>query len=118
MKTLIFHYWGGQGRNHGCQSDFLVLNILKEADINFVFKVLDKFGDNKHNEDIKINVEKKCVFFHRRGVGGGQIWMENSITFNVFFIETFPNSIKISIRLRNYKPNLTLSLKISTLYFR
>ena len=29
--------------------------------------------------------------FHRRGVwGGGKIWMENSITFNVFFIETFP----------------------------
>ena len=23
VKTLIFHYWGGQGKNHGCQSDFL-----------------------------------------------------------------------------------------------
>ena len=29
-------------------------------------------------------------FFHRRGVGGGKIRMENSITFNVFCIETFP----------------------------
>jgi len=33
----------------------LVLNILKEADINFFFKVLAKFGDNKHNKDIKKN---------------------------------------------------------------
>ena len=27
--------------------------ILKEADINFVFKVLAKFGDYKDNKDIK-----------------------------------------------------------------
>ena len=39
--------------------DFLVLNILKEADINFFFKVLAKFGDNKHNKDI----QKKCGIF-------------------------------------------------------
>ena len=65
------------------------LNILKEADINFFFKVLAKFGDNKHDKDIKKNCEKLMFFFHRRGVGG-KIWMENSITFNVFFVETFP----------------------------
>ena len=66
--------------------NILVLNILKEADINFFFKVLAKFGDYKHNKDIKKIVEKKCIFFHRRGSGEwGKIWMENSITFNVFF---------------------------------
>ena len=32
--------------------NFLVLNILKEADINFVFKVLAKFGDYKDNKEI------------------------------------------------------------------
>ena len=26
-QTLIFHYWGGQVRNHGCQSDFLTSTI-------------------------------------------------------------------------------------------
>ena len=31
-------------------------------------------------------------FFHRRGVGGGKMLMENSITFNGFFIETFPDA--------------------------
>ena len=39
--------------------NFLVLNILKEADINFFFKVLAKFGDNNHKKDIK-----KMFFFH------------------------------------------------------
>ena len=67
--------------------NFLVLNILKEADINFFFKVLAKFEVNKHNKDIKKNMKKKCFFFHRRGVGGGKIWMENSITFNVFLLK-------------------------------
>ena len=33
--------------------NFLVLNILKEADINFFFKVLAKFGDHKDNRGIK-----------------------------------------------------------------
>ena len=69
--------------------NFLVLNILIKENIKFFFKVLAKFGDNKHNKDIKKNWEKIMFFFHRRGVGG-KIWMENSITFNVFFIETFP----------------------------
>ena len=23
----VFHYWGGQGRNHGCQSDFLTSTL-------------------------------------------------------------------------------------------
>ena len=27
------------------------------------------------------------------GSGGGKIWMGNSITFNVFFIETFPKAL-------------------------
>ena len=31
------------------------------------------------------NYGKKMFFIHRRGWGGGKIWMENSITFNVFF---------------------------------
>ena len=44
--------------------NFLVLNILKEGDINFLFKVLAKFFDYKHNKDIK---------------------MVNSITFDDFF---------------------------------
>ena len=71
MKTLIFHYWGGQGRNHGLfDFTFLVLNILKEADINFFFKVLAKFGDNEHNKDIKKIVEKKMFFSSSKGVGG------------------------------------------------
>ena len=46
------------------------LNCIKEADINFFFKVLAKFGDNKHNKDIKKIVEKKC-FFSSKGGGGG-----------------------------------------------
>ena len=29
--------------------------------------------------------------------GGGKIWTENSITFNVFFIETFPKVIKYNL---------------------
>ena len=53
-----FYYWGGQGRNPGCQSDFLTYtypkNILKEVDINFVFKVLAKFGDSKDIKKIGI----------------------------------------------------------------
>ena len=63
----------------------MVLNILKEADINFFFKVLAKFGGN----NIKI-MEKKCFFSIEGGWGGVKISMENSMTFNVFFIETFP----------------------------
>jgi len=47
----------------------LVLNILKEADINFFFKVLAKFGDNKHNKDIKKIVAKKCFFSIEGGWG-------------------------------------------------
>ena len=63
LKTLIFHYWVGQGRNLGFlvtlfDFDFLVQNILKEADINVCFKVLAKFTDYKHNKNIK-----KCGFF-------------------------------------------------------
>ena len=40
--------------------NFLVLNILIEADINFFFKVLAKFGDNKQNKDINKIVD---IFF-------------------------------------------------------
>ena len=36
--------------------NYLVLNILKEADIYFFFKVLAKFGDNKYNKDIKSKI--------------------------------------------------------------
>ena len=38
-------------------------------------------------------------FFHQRGVGGGggKIWMENSITFNVFFIDTFPKTLTVTL---------------------
>ena len=35
-------------------------------------------------------------FFIEGGWGWGKIWMENSITFNVFFIETFPKCLIIS----------------------
>ena len=65
---------------------FLVQNILKEVDINFFFKVLAKFGDYKHNKDIK-EMWEILIFW-----GGCKILMENSITFNVFFIETFPKT--------------------------
>ena len=62
MKTLIFHYWGGQGRNHGCQSDFLTSTSTQ-------LQVLAKFGDTKHNKDITKIVEKN-VFFSSKGGGG------------------------------------------------
>jgi len=52
--------------------DLIVQNIIKEADINFFFKVLAKFGGYKHNKDIK-KLWKKNVFFHRRGVGWGGV---------------------------------------------
>ena len=55
--------------------NFLVLNILKEADINFFFKVLAKFGDNKHNKDITKIVGKKC-FFSLKGGGGEGVKFE------------------------------------------
>ena len=38
--------------------DFFYRNILKEAYINFFFKVLAKFGDNKHNN---IETFPKCL---------------------------------------------------------
>ena len=69
--------------------NFLVLNILKEADINFFFKVLAKFGDNKHNKGIKKNCGKKMFFSIEGGCGGGKFWMENSITFDVFLLKPF-----------------------------
>ena len=50
-------------------------NILKEADIISFFKVLPKFGDNKHNKDIKKIVGKKMFFFHRRGVIEAIKWL-------------------------------------------
>ena len=49
--------------------NFLVHNILKEADINCFFKVLAKFGDYKHNKDIK------------------KLWKKNGF---MVLIETFP----------------------------
>ena len=98
MKTFIFHYWRESGQKSRLSVglfdfNFLVLNILKEADINFFFKVLAKFGDNKHNKDMKKIVEKKCFFPSKwggGGGGGGKIWMENFITFNVFFYLNLP----------------------------
>ena len=54
---------------------FWVLNILKEADINYFFKVLAKFGDNKHNKDIQ-KLWTKNVIFPSKGVRvkfGGKI---------------------------------------------
>ena len=59
--------------------------MLKEADINLFFKVLAKIGHNKHNKDIKTNVEKKCFFSIEGGGRGVKIWMENSKTINVFY---------------------------------
>ena len=55
LNTLMFPYWGGQGRNPGWLFDFHSFhqNILKVADINFFFKVLAKFGDYKDNKVIK-----------------------------------------------------------------
>ena len=70
--------------------DFNFSLLGGSADINCFFKVIAKFGDNKHNKDIKKIVENK-YFFSIKG-GGGKIWMENSLTFNVFFIETFPQN--------------------------
>ena len=37
-----------------------------------LFEVLTKFGDDKHNKDVKKNSGKKMFFFHRRGGGGGE----------------------------------------------
>ena len=62
--------------------------IFKEAEHNFLLKILAKFGDYKHNKDIKQNCGIEG--------GGGKILMEISITFNVFFIETFPNRLRNS----------------------
>ena len=64
FEDFNFSLLGGQGSqtlNFNC----LVLNILKEADIDFFFKVLAKFGDNKHNKDIKQIVGNKCFFLHK-----------------------------------------------------
>ena len=55
-------------------------NILKEADINVFFKVLAKFGDYKHNKDIKkirVKMIKVKVKF---------LWK----LLMFLFIETFP----------------------------
>ena len=52
---------------------------FKRNNIHYFFKVLSKFGDNKHNKDTS-----------KGGGGGGTIWMENSITFNVFFYWNLP----------------------------
>ena len=50
MKTLLFHYWGGQGRNHGCQSDFLtgskhfkrrILFLKASQTVFFSFSTID-----------------------------------------------------------------------------
>ena len=49
--------------------NLLVLNILKEAAINIFFKVLAKFGDKKHNKDIKKIVEKNDFFPLKWGGG-------------------------------------------------
>ena len=57
----------------------MVPNILKEVDINF--------GYYKHNKGLK-NGGKTCFFPIE--IDRGRITMENSITFNVFLIETFP----------------------------
>ena len=54
---------------HVFDFEFQVQNILKEAENNFLFKVLAKFGVNKHNKDIKKNCGKKC-FFPSKGGGG------------------------------------------------
>ena len=50
-RLQFFIIGGGQGRNPGCSLS--PQNILKEADINFFFNVLAKFGDYKDNKDIK-----------------------------------------------------------------
>ena len=39
--------------------------------MDFVFKVLAKFGYNKHNEDIQKNCGNKCFFPSKGGGGGG-----------------------------------------------
>ena len=74
-EDFNFSLLGGSGQKSRLSVElfdfnFLVLNILKEADINFFFKVLAKFGDNKHNKDIKKNCEKKCFFSIDGGWGG------------------------------------------------
>ena len=46
---------------------FLVQNILKEGDSNFVFKVLATVGDYKHNKDIKKLWKKNGFFFIEGG---------------------------------------------------
>ena len=47
----------------GFDFDFDVPNILKEAENNFLFKVLAKLADYKHNKDIQKIVEQKSCDF-------------------------------------------------------
>ena len=88
-------YWGVRAKISDVSQTFrLRLSCskhLKEVDIKFVFKVIAKFGDYKHNKDIKKNCGKK-TFFPLKGGGWGRckIRLENSITFTFVFIETFP----------------------------
>ena len=83
MKTLI---WRGQGRNWAVSQTFLLIifcsKTIFKTDLNCFFKVLAKFVDYKDNR------HKKRVFFSIDG--GGKILMENTITFSVFFMESFP----------------------------
>ena len=57
IKTLIFQYWGGQVRFprilvQGFDFKINAPNILKEAGNYFLFEVLAKLGDYKHNKYI------------------------------------------------------------------
>ena len=56
IKSYGIFYTGVRAEITAVSRTFL--NILKEADINFVFKVLAKFGDYKDNKEIK----KNCNF--------------------------------------------------------
>ena len=66
--------------------DFRVQNILKETDINLVFKVLAKFGAYKHYKDIKKKCGKKNQSIEGGwGREGGKISMEKYIFFHNFY---------------------------------
>ena len=75
-EDFNFSVLGGSGQNSRTFSFKLFgSNHFKLNRYQFFFKVLPKFGDNKHNKDIKKIVGKKMCFFHRRGVIEAIKWL-------------------------------------------
>ena len=65
-------------------------NSAKILTRNYWYHTQCVSGRLDHKTDFFKNCWKKINYFPREGGGGGYPSMENSITFNVFFIETFP----------------------------